>query len=57
MYKKRGGRCQTIPADLAVEGVKACVKTTGVVDILVSVPKRGGGLFDINMDDWRESWG
>ena len=50
---------QTIPADLAVERArKACADTTGPVDILINNAGaiRGGGLFDISMDDWRESW-
>jgi len=50
---------QCIPADLADEGArKACADTTGPLDILVNNAGaiRGGGLFDISMDDWRESW-
>ena len=57
--KNGAANVQAIPADLADEGArKACADTTGAVDILVNNAGaiRGGGLFDISMDDWRESW-
>ena len=59
MYKQWGSRCANHSSRLAVEGArKACADTTGPVDILVNNAGaiRGGGLFDISMDDWRESW-
>ena len=49
---------QTIPADWLLRERERPARHHGPVDILVNNAGaiRGGGLFDISMDDWRESW-
>ena len=48
-----------LPADLTLESAReACASQTGTIDILVNNAGaiRGGGLFDMDLAEWRESW-
>ncbi len=48
-----------LPANLSLESAReACGNQTGNIDILVNNAGaiRGGGLFDISMEEWRDSW-
>ena len=50
---------ELIPADISTDKARiACAEETGPVDILVNNAGaiRGGGLFDMHLDEWRQSW-
>ena len=50
---------ELVPADLGTDSARvACAEETGPVDILVNNAGaiRGGGLFDMHLDEWRQSW-
>lgn len=50
---------ELIAADLGTDTARiACAEKTGPVDILINNAGaiRGGGLFDMHLDEWRQSW-
>ena len=50
---------ELVPADLGTDSARiACAEETGPVDILVNNAGaiRGGGLFDMHLEEWRQSW-
>lgn len=50
---------ELVPADLGTDSARvSCAEETGPVDILVNNAGaiRGGGLFDMHLDEWRQSW-